>query len=99
MLLDPGGPLVLDTVLEKVGRIVPFDDVRGFVFHHQDPDITAGLPRLDAMVTRPDAALVTHWRAQALIRHYGIGLPTYLVDAHDWRLDLGGRVLRFVFTP
>jgi len=99
VLIDPGGPLVLDTVLEKVARVVPFDRVRWFVCHHQDPDITAGLPRLDAMVSRSDAAIVTHWRAQALIRHFGIDLPYYLVDEHDWVLDLGGRRLRFVFTP
>jgi len=99
VLIDPGGPLVLDTVLAKTSEVVPFDHVRWFVCHHQDPDITAGLPRLDAMVTRPDAAVVVHWRARALIRHYGIDLPYYLVDENDWRLDLGGRVLRFVFTP
>ena len=99
VLLDPGGPLVLDTVLEKVAQVVPFDAVRWFVCHHQDPDITAGLPRIGTMVTRSDAAIVTHWRAHALIRHYGVDLPTYLVDQHDWSLDLGGRRLRFVFTP
>lgn len=99
VLLDPGGPLILDRVLEKVTQVVAFDDVRWFVCHHQDPDITAGLPRLDAMVTRSDAAIVAHWRSHALIRHYDLRLPFHLVDEHDWRLDLGGRLLRFVFTP
>lgn len=99
VLLDPGGPLVLDTVLEKTAQVVAFDDLRWFVCHHQDPDITAGLPRLDTMITRPDAAVVAHWRSRALIRHYGIDLPYYLVDEHDWQLDLGGRRLHFVFTP
>ncbi|MFA5884118.1 MAG: diguanylate cyclase [Acidimicrobiia bacterium] len=99
VLIDPGGPLILDTVLEKAGRVVPFDHLRWFVCHHQDPDITAGLPRLDAMVTRPDAAVISHWRAWALLRHYDIRLPPWLVDEHEWQLDLGGRRLRFVFTP
>ena len=99
VLIDPGGPLILDTVLEKASRVVPFDHLRWFVCHHQDPDITAGLPRLDAMVTRPDAAVISHWRAWALLRHYDLRIAPWLVDEHEWQLDLGGRQLRFVFTP
>ena len=99
VLVDPGGPLVFEKVLEKVSQVVAFDRLRWFICHHQDPDITASLPRIDAMVTRDDAAVISHWRAKALVRHYGIDLPFWLVDEHDWQLDLGGRRLRFVFTP
>jgi hypothetical protein len=58
--LDPGGPMIFDHVLEKVEAVVGFDRVRWFVCHHQDPDITASLPRIDSMVTRPDAAVIVH---------------------------------------
>jgi diguanylate cyclase (GGDEF)-like protein len=99
VLIDPGGLLTLDRVLEKVRSVISFERIRWFVCQHQDPDITASLPRIDEMVSRSDAVVVSHWRAKALIRHYGIGLPFWLVEEHDWQLDLGGRVLRFVFTP
>ncbi len=99
VLIDPGGLLTLDEVRRKVQQIVDLDQVKWFICHHQDPDITASLVRLDALVTRPDAAVVTHWRAAALLKHYGLRLPFWLVDEHNWTLDLGERVLDFVFTP
>lgn len=99
VLIDPGSLLSCDAMLAKVEEVVALSDIRWFVCQHQDPDITAALTRLDRMVTRPDAAIVTHWRAEKLIRHYGLQLPFWLVAEHDWRLDLGGRQLDFVFTP
>lgn len=99
VLIDPGGPLVFEHVLAKVRQVVAFDQLKWFICHHQDPDITASLPRIDSMVTRDDVAVISHWRAKALICHYGIHMPFWLVEEHDWQLDLGGRKLRFVFTP
>jgi diguanylate cyclase (GGDEF)-like protein len=80
-------------------EVVDPAQIRWVVCHHQDPDIAGCLPELDRRITRPDAAIVTHWRAEALLKHYGVRLPFFLVDQNDWRLDLGGRVLQFVFTP
>ena len=54
---------------------------------------------IDQLIDRPDAVLVTHWRTQALLKHYGLKLPFWLVDEHDWRLQLDDRELRFIFTP
>jgi len=99
VLFDPGGRLTFPEVRRKVAEVVPFDAIRWFVCHHQDPDITASLPIIDELVTRDDAAIVTHWRAAALVKHYDVRLPFWLVDEHDWRLDLGGRLLTFHFTP
>ncbi len=99
VLIDPGGLLTIDEVGRKVQMIVDLDQIKWIICHHQDPDITASLVRLDTMVTRADAAVVTHWRAAALLKHYGLRLPFWLVDEHDWTLDLGDRVLDFVFTP
>lgn len=70
-----------------------------FVCQHQDPDIAAALPDIDRMIGRDDAAIVTHWRAEALLKHYALRMPFWLVDEHSWQIDLGGRVLRFVLTP
>ena len=99
VLFDPGGRITFHEVRAKIEEVVPFDAIRWFVCHHQDPDITAALPIIDDLVTRDDAAIVTHWRAAALIKHYDLRLPFWLVDAHDWVLDLGRRVLEFHFTP
>ncbi|AHF04104.1 diguanylate cyclase [Marichromatium purpuratum 984] len=100
VLIDPGSRLTFATTLRKIEQIIPFTSIRYFVCHHQDPDITACLPLIDALIDRPDALLVTHWRCSALLHHYGLEhLPFWLVDEHDWRLALPDRELRFVFTP
>ena len=99
ILFDPGSALTFRHTLRKIEQVVPLSNIRYYVCHHQDPDITGALPLIDQLVSRPDAVLVCHWRAKALLRHYGLSLPFWLVEDHDWRLDLGGRMLRFVFTP
>ncbi|MEO5374267.1 MAG: diguanylate cyclase [Alphaproteobacteria bacterium] len=99
VLIDPGSQLTFPRTLEKIRQITSFDTIRYFVCQHPDPDISASLPTIDAMVTRDDAVIVTHWRSEAMLRHFGVKMPFWLVDAHDWRLDLGGRELSFVFTP
>jgi two-component system, cell cycle response regulator len=52
------------------------------------------------VLTHPDARVVTEWRANALIRHYGHRFSTYLVEKHHWCLPLqGDRRLEFQLTP
>lgn len=99
VLIDPGSPLTIDYTLEKISQIIDFNDIKYFICQHQDPDITGAMPRLDKMITRPDAVLVTHWRAAALLKHYAMDLPFWRVEENDWQLDLGDRLLKFVFTP
>ncbi len=99
VLFDPGSALTFAHTLRKIEQVTAFSSIRYFVCHHQDPDITGVLPLIDRMVARDDAVIVTHWRAEALLKHYALRLPFWRVDAHDWQLDLGGRELRFVFTP
>ncbi len=99
VLIDPGSRLTFQHTLRKIESIIPFTFIRYFICHHQDPDITGALPIIDEIVSRDDALLVTHWRARALIRHYALKLPFWLVDEHDWKLDLEDRALSFIFTP
>ena len=99
VLFDPGSRLTFPGTLRKIEQVIPFTHIRYFVCHHQDPDIAAALPLIDAMNDREDAVVVTHWRAHALLRHYGLRMPFWLVDAHDWRLRLADRELHFIFTP
>ncbi|MBI5453609.1 MAG: diguanylate cyclase [Deltaproteobacteria bacterium] len=100
VLIDPGGHLTFEHVRRKVEEVVPFSSIRYFICHHQDPDITASLKIIEKIPgLRPDAVVVTHWRARELIKHYAIKLPFREVEEHHWQLDMGGRLLLFVFTP
>ena len=99
VLFDPGSRLTFAGTLRKIEEVIPFTKIRYFVCHHQDPDIAAALPLIDQIAEREDAVVATHWRAQALLKHYGLRIPFWLVDQHDWRLQLLDRELRFVFTP
>lgn len=100
VLLDPGSQLTFRHTLRKIEEIIPFSHIRYFVCHHPDPDITGSLPLIDQMISRNNAVLVTHWRNQMLIKHYGLSrLPFWLVEKHDWKLPLDDRCLEFIFTP
>ena len=99
VLLDPGSVLTFRHTFRKIEEIIPFNHIRYFVCHHQDPDITGALGLIDQLVGREDAVLVTHWRTRMLIKHYGLQLPFWLVEEHDWKLPLEDRNLEFVFTP
>ena len=75
VLIDPGSALVVDEVITKVDQVVGVANVRWLVCSHADPDIIGALPGLVAHGLHPDAAIVTHWRDEALIRHSGTRLP------------------------
>jgi diguanylate cyclase (GGDEF)-like protein len=99
VLFDPGSRLTFAGTLRKIEEVIPFTHIRYFVCHHQDPDIAAAMPLIDELTDRPDAVLVTHWRTRALLKHYGLKMPFWLVEEHDWRLPLQDRELEFIFTP
>ncbi|MBF0399523.1 MAG: diguanylate cyclase [Magnetococcales bacterium] len=100
VLLDPGSTLTFSETLRKIQEVVPLSHIRTIICHHQDPDITAILPHLDGLITRPDVQILSHWRTNTLLKHLGLQrLPLVCVEQQGWQLDLGGRILRFVFTP
>ncbi|MFQ5581761.1 MAG: diguanylate cyclase [Mariprofundaceae bacterium] len=100
VLVDPGSALTFSHTLKKIGEVMPFSNIRYFICHHQDPDITGAMGMIDQMISRDDALLVTHWRAAALLKHYDLQhIPFWQVEEHDWRLELEDRTLRFIFTP
>lgn len=99
VLFDPGSVLTFPHTLRKIEQIIPFTQIRWFVCHHQDPDITGAMPLVDQIVSRPDARLVTHWRTVVILRHLGLKMPFWEVSENGWSLDLGGRNLEFLFTP
>lgn len=99
VLIDPGSKLTFQHVLGKVEDVLPFTRIRYFICHHQDPDITSTLPLIDQLVSRKDAVIISHWRAIALLKHYGLDLPFWCVEQNGWHLNAGGRRLKFILTP
>ena len=99
VLIDPGSRLTFESTLKKIESILPFNDIKYFICHHQDPDITGALLKIDDMVTRNDAVILSHWRTIALLKHYDLKMPLECVEKMGWKLDLGGKVLKFIFTP
>lgn len=99
VLIDPGSAFTAEEVARKVDSVVGLDQVRWLVCSHQDPDIIGALPALTAHGLHPEAAIVTHWRDEALIVHSGTSLPFWRIEDHDWDLPLEDRRLQFVFTP
>ena len=99
VLIDPGSRLTIEHSLKKIKQVTSFSNIRWFVCQHQDPDITCSLNMLDEMIERPDARLVTHWRAGVLLKHYNLALPFWQIEDNEWKLDIGGRKLDFIFTP
>lgn len=99
VLLDPGSLLTFSQTLKKIEQILPFDHIRYFICHHQDPDIAASLPLINERVSRDDCAILCHGRAAALLKHYNLDIPFHLVEEQQWSLSLPDRHLRFIFTP
>jgi two-component system cell cycle response regulator len=100
VLLDPGSPLTIEATMAKVSQIASPDSIAYLVCHHPDPDIAASLRDLSTMLTREDVRVVTEWRAQALLKHYGHRFGYARVEEQDWRLPLAdGRALEFQLTP
>jgi diguanylate cyclase (GGDEF)-like protein len=100
VLFDPGSLLTFEKTLRKIKSLIDPREVKYFVCHHQDPDITASISRYEDLYPRDDRLVVTHWRTQALLKHYAWKAGFYIVDEHDWKLKLGDdRLLKFIFTP
>jgi len=99
VLIDPGSATGFDHTRRKIEQVLPFSHIRWFVCHHPDPDVTSCLPLIDQLLSREDARLVCHRRAETVIGHYGLRIPFWLVDEHDWQLVLEDRTLNFISTP
>lgn len=98
VLIDPGSVLDFESVLKNVTSLVPLENIKYVVLHHQDPDFCASVPLFE----KEGAVfkIITHWRTQALVKYYGVKSDYYIVNENEFRLTLkSGRVLEFVQTP
>jgi len=100
VLIDPGSELTIHATINKIKQICPLEHVKYLVCSHQDPDITAGISTFLEIAGRKNKVIVTHWCTKTLLKHYNWGIPFWLIDEHDWKLELeGGLQLKFIFTP
>ncbi len=99
VLVDPGGLLYADAMIERIRSIVELSSIRYIIAHHQDPDVCSMLNALRAHVS-PQCVVACHSRMSVLIKHFGSGFEFYHVDENDNVLRFGnGRVLTFAHTP
>jgi len=99
VLIDPGSMLTIKGTLEKIEKILPFDNIRYFICHHQDPDIAGALNFIDNKVRRSDALILSHWRAISLLKHLDLKMPFQCVEKMNWRLKEENLDFSFIFTP
>lgn len=98
VLFDPGSVLDFEYVVENIKKIISLKKIKYIVIHHQDPDLCSSIPLFEKENT--DFTIVTHWRTQVLTKYYGIKSDYYLVDEHNYLLELkSGRKILFVPTP
>lgn len=98
VLFDPGSVLDFQYVFENLKSIIPIEQIKYVVLHHQDPDLCASVPLFEKAGAK--FTIVTHWRTQTIIKYYGITSDYYLVDEHNFSLTLpSGREIQFLPTP
>jgi len=90
--------LIADEIIRKIDSVVGLGNVRWLCARNRTP-MSPGAGRPGGSGLHPEAAIVTHWRDEALIIHSGTSLKFWRVDEHGWRLELQDRTLRFVLTP
>lgn len=100
VLVDIGSKITFPETFKKIEEVIPFSNIKYFIIHHQDPDITGSLPFIDQIIYRKDAYILTHWRTEMLIKHYDLKNLNYmLIKKMNWELQLSDRKLEFIFTP
>ncbi|WP_163329482.1 diguanylate cyclase [Desulfurobacterium thermolithotrophum] len=100
ILIDPGSLITFEETLRKLKYLINLDDIKYIVCHHQDPDLASALLEIEKVFPDRERYIVTHWRTYFLLRHYNLLTPFYLVDQHEFKLELeNGKELKFILTP
>ncbi|MEA4807014.1 response regulator [Acetobacterium wieringae] len=98
VLIDPGSVLDFEDVYENICSIIPLDQIKYVILHHQDPDFCSAVPLFEKAGAKFE--VVTHWRTQTLVKYYGIQSDYYIINENQFKLTLAsGRTLGFVLTP
>ena len=99
ILLDPGSNITWNKTREKIRKLIDLKDIKYFICHHQDPDITACMSDIFKEVGVENKFVITHWRTKALLVHYNWNVKFIEVESNNFKLDIAGRKLEFIFTP
>jgi len=98
VLIDPGSVLDFEEVYSNVTKLIPLENIKYVILHHQDPDFCSSVPLFEKKGLK--AKIVTNWRTAVIVKYYGIKSPYYIVNQKDFKLTLSsGRTLMFVPTP
>lgn len=94
----PGHPFFKQMILEKLEHLIPLENIRYIVVHHQDPDLVGLLPLIEESL-HPELVVITPPRAALFIPYYGLRSPILPVRDGDILKLRSGRQLRFVHLP
>lgn len=98
VLIDPGSMYDFETVYQNVTELIPIENIKYVILHHQDPDFCSSVPLFEKKDL--NAEIVTFWRTALFLKYYGIKSKYYLVNENDYKLELNsGRILKFLLTP
>ena len=99
ILFDPGSKLTWSYTRNKILQLMPLENIKYIICHHQDPDITSGISDMLNETGTEGRFLVTHWRVYELLEHYDWGIECYEIQDKGWELKAGDITLKFIFTP
>lgn len=79
VLVDPGGHAVFAQVHDRVGQVLPPQNITGMILCHQDPDVASSMP--DWLSLNAEMRVFSTPRTHVLLPHYGHkGYPAYDVE-------------------
>ena len=99
IIIDPGSKITWKVTRKKILKIMPLENIKYIICHHQDPDITAAVEDLLSEIGTQNRFVVTHWRTAVLLKHYNWGIDFYKIEKHNWKLKAKDIELEFIFTP
>lgn len=94
----PGHPFFKHLILEKLEALLPLENIRYVVLHHQDPDIVGMLPLIEESL-HPELVVIAPPRTALFIPYYGIRSPVLPVRDGDSLELQSGRRIRFIHLP
>ncbi len=94
----PGHPFFKYLILDKIEQVVPLEQVRYVVVHHQDPDLAALVPLIEEGL-HPNVVVITAPRVALFLPYYGIRSPVLPVRDGECLELASGRRIRFLHLP
>ena len=97
IIIDPGSRVFFQQVWDRVGQILPQQQVCGMIISHQDPDIAASM--CDWLDRIPECTVITSPRTNVLLPHYGkADYGFFNITEGDYSFA-SGNTLRFIESP